>query len=87
MASSENDDEQQLDPRAKLMQEVANEMDGIEKEFGDEYKIGRVVMVVEIFSPNDTVNLRVRANQLPWVTLGMLKFAQKAMEDQISGPQ
>ncbi len=73
----------QPDPRAKLMQEVAEEMDQIEADFGDEYQIGRVVTIVEVIRPNGEVNLRVRAGQLPWVTLGMLRFAQKVLESQI----
>jgi hypothetical protein len=75
------------DPRARLMQEVASEMDAIEMEFGDNYRIGRVITVVEVIKPNDEVNLRVRAGQLPWVALGMLRFAQKFLESQIQGTQ
>jgi hypothetical protein len=78
---------EQLDPRARLMQEVASEMDAIETDFGDDYQIGRVITVVEVIRPNGEVNLRVRAGQLPWVTLGMLRFAQKFLERQIQGPQ
>lgn len=75
----------QPDPRARLMQEVAEEMDQIEADFGDDYQIGRVITVVEVVRPNGDVNLRVRAGQLPWVTLGMLRFAEKVLESQISG--
>jgi hypothetical protein len=85
-ASSEGEGEQ-VDPRARLMQEVASEMDAIEAEFGDDYQIGRVITVVEVIRPNQEVNLRVRAGQLPWVTLGMLRFAQKVLENQIQGPE
>lgn len=79
------EDGAEADPRARLMQEVAEEMDQIEAEFGDDYQIGRVITVVEIVRPNGDVNLRVRAGQLPWVTLGMLRFAEKVIESQISG--
>lgn len=72
------------DPRGKLMQEVADEMDAIERDFGDDYRIGRVVTIVEVVRPDGEVGLRVRAGQLPWVTLGMLKFAQRVVEGQIS---
>jgi len=82
-----DDQGEQLDPRTRLMQEVADEMDGIEADFGDDYQIGRVITLVEVVRPNGEVNLRVRAGQLPWVTLGMLRFAQKALESQIAGPQ
>jgi hypothetical protein len=71
--------------RARLMQEVAEEMDQIEADFGDEYQIGRVITLVEVLRPNGEVNLRVRAGQLPWVTLGMLRFAEKVLESQIAG--
>jgi hypothetical protein len=73
----------QPDPRAKLMQEVAEEMDAIETDFGDEYQIGRVITIVEVHTPDDDVGLRVRAGQYPWVTLGMLRAAEKIVEGQI----
>jgi len=72
-------------PRAKLMQEVASEMDSIEAEFGDDYQIGRVITIVEVHTPGENVGLRVRAGQYPWVTLGMLRAAQKIIESQMSG--
>jgi hypothetical protein len=75
------------DPRTKLMQEVADEMDHIEADFGDDYQIGRVVTIVEVIRSNGDVGLRVRAGQLPWVTLGMLRFAEKVLESQIPGTQ
>jgi hypothetical protein len=72
-------------PRAKLMQEVAQEMDAIETDFGDEYQIGRVITIVEVIRPNGEVGLRLRAGQYPWVTLGMLRFAEKVLENQLGG--
>lgn len=71
------------DPRAKLMQEVADEMDSIETEFGDDYQIGRVITIVEVVRPDEEVGLRVRAGQYPWVALGMLRAAEKIVEAQI----
>ncbi len=71
-------------PRAKLMQEVAEEMDGIEADFGDDYQIGRVILVAEVIRPNDEVGLRVRAGQMPWVAIGMLRAAQKIIEAQLT---
>lgn len=73
------------DPRTKLMQEVAEQMDAIETEFGDGYKIGRVITVVEITRPDGAVELRVRAGQYPWVAMGMLEFAKKSVEAQLAG--
>jgi hypothetical protein len=71
------------DPRAKLMQEVADEMDAIERDFGDAYHIGRVITITEVIRPNEEVGLRIRAGQLPWVTLGMLRAAEKMIEAQL----
>jgi len=67
------------------MQEVAEEMDAIETEFGDDYQIGRVITIVEVIRPNEEVGLRVRAGQFPWVALGMLRAAEKIVEIQMSG--
>jgi hypothetical protein len=78
-------DVEEPDPRTRLMQEVAEEMDQIEADFGDDYQIGRVITVVEVLRPGGDVNLRVRAGQLPWVTLGMLRSAEKILERQIMG--
>jgi len=72
------------DPRTRLMQEVADEMDGIETEFGEDYEIGRVITIVEVMRPGDQVGLRVRAGQYPWVTLGMLHAAVKVVESQLA---
>lgn len=84
MASAEDDDvggiDDQADPRAKLMQEVAAQMDAIETDHGDNYKIGRVITIVEVTEPNGDVGLRVRANMYPWVALGMLRAAEKIAE-------
>ena len=71
------------DGRSRLMQEVAEQMDAIESELGREFEIGRVITIVEIKRPDGEVGLRVRAQQFPWVTLGMLEFAKKSVEAQI----
>jgi hypothetical protein len=75
----------EANPRARLMQEVAEQMDAIETEFGDAYKIGRVITIVEVIKPDGDVELRLRAGQFPWVALGMLRFAQMVVESQIGG--
>jgi hypothetical protein len=71
------------DPRAKLMQEVADQMDAIETDFGDDYEIGRVITVVEVKRPGGEVELRVRSAVYPWVAMGMLEFAKKTVEAQL----
>ena len=84
MAEAEDDDRgsagAQPDPRAKLMHEVAEQMDAIETDFGDNYEIGRVITIVEVIQPNGEVGVRIRAGQYPWVTLGMLDWAKKSVE-------
>jgi hypothetical protein len=74
------DGEQEPDPRAKLMHEVAEQMDAIDADYPDGFTIGRVITVVEVFGPDETVDVRVRAGQLPWVSLGMLDWAKKSLE-------
>jgi hypothetical protein len=69
--------------RSRLMQEVAEQMDAIEVDFGRDFEIGRVITIVEVKGPDGTVNLRVRAGQYPWVSLGMLDFAKKSVEAQM----
>jgi hypothetical protein len=71
----------ELDARATLMKEVAEQMDAIEADFGDDYQIGAVVTVVEVMRPQGA-GIRVRCNAPPWVGLGMLRIAEKALEDQ-----
>jgi hypothetical protein len=86
MATEENDPQAgdaSPDPRAKLMHEVAEQMDSFEADFGDDYTIGRVITVVEVQGPNGEVGLRVRAGQYPWVAIGMLEFAKKSIEAQM----
>jgi len=88
MADAEQDDAGNRaadNPRAKLMQEVADQMDAIETDFGDDYNIGRVITIVEVIKPDGEVELRLRAGQWPWVALGMLRFAQMIVESQIQG--
>ena len=62
------------------MQEVADQMDAIETDFGDGFEIGRVITIVEVTGPDGNVGIRVRAGQLPWVSLGMLEWAKKSLE-------
>lgn len=78
-AESQEPTGMQPDPRARLMQEVAQQMDAIEKDFPDGFEIGRVITIVEVKGPGneEPPGLRVRAGMYPWVALGMLKAAEK----------
>ena len=73
------------DGRARLMQEVAEQMDAIEADFGRDFEIGRVITIVEVKQPSGEVGLRIRAGQYPWVAMGMLQFALRSLEAQIGG--
>jgi hypothetical protein len=73
------------DGRSRLMQEVAEQMDAIEADFGGDFEIGRVITIVEIKRPDGNIELRVRAGQYPWVAMGMLDFAKKSVEAQMAG--
>jgi hypothetical protein len=83
----QQDDEQEPDPRARLMHEVADQMDAIDDDYPDGFTIGRVITVVEVFGPDETVDVRVRAGQLPWVSLGMLDWAKKSLEEAVARPK
>jgi hypothetical protein len=73
------------DGRTRLMQEVAEQMDAIEADFGRDFEIGRVITIVEVKGPDGNVGIRIRAGQYPWVSLGMLDFAKKSVEAQMAG--
>jgi hypothetical protein len=68
------------DGRSRLMQEVAEQMDAIEADFGSDFKIGRVITIVEVTQPDGEVGLRLRAGMFPWVALGMLRAAERIVE-------
>jgi hypothetical protein len=88
MADTHEDDadngEVERDPVNKLGAEVAAQMEAIENDFGDNYKIGAVLTVVEVIT-SDGAGVRVRCNAPPWVGLGMLRVAEKALEAQGQG--
>ncbi len=84
MASFGDDDRQEdggvaRDSKAKLLEEVAAQMDAIEADFGEDFEIGNVVTVVEVVRP-EGAGIRVRGNQQPWVGIGMLRVAEKMLE-------
>ena len=83
-AGGEDAGSAQPDPRARLMEEVAAQMDAIEADFGDGYEIGAIVTVVEVRRP-DAADVRVRCNAPPWIGLGMLHVAEKVLEAQAGG--
>jgi hypothetical protein len=71
------------DPRARLMEAVADQMDAIEADFGDQYEIGSLVTIVEVNGPDGASAVRVRSNAAPWIGIGMLRVAEKVLESQL----
>ena len=65
-------------PRARLMEEVAAQMDAIEADFGNDYEIGEIVTVVEVIRP-DGSGIRVRDTAPYLVSLGMLEVAKNIL--------
>lgn len=89
MASAGNDGAsepgEQVNPRTRLKQEIDDQLDAVETEFGrDGYQVGRVITILEIVGPDGNVGIRIRAAQLPWVTMGLLRAAEKIIENQIA---
>ena len=80
------DDDDDSDSRTRLLEEVAEQMDAIEADYPDGFKIGRVITLAEIIQPDGSVGVRIRAGQWPWVTLGMLDWAKKDVEDAMRRP-
>jgi hypothetical protein len=66
-------------PRAKLMEEVAKQMDAIEADFGDDYEIGNLITIVEIARPDGETGIRVRSTGPQLVSLGMLRIAENIL--------
>jgi hypothetical protein len=83
-SGGEDEEPIERDPKAKLLEEVAAQMDAIEADFGEDFEIGNFVTVVEVVRP-DGAGIRVRGNQQPWVGIGMLRVAEKMLEGQ-GGP-
>ncbi len=70
-------------PRTKLMEEVAQQMDAIEADFGDDFEIDRVVTIVTIKGPDGNAGLRIRnAEMSPLEAVGLLSLAQDVLKAQ-----
>ncbi len=83
MEDAEDDvgnDEVEADPRTRLMEEVAAQMDAIEEDFGDEYEIGNIITVVEVIRPDES-GIRVRSTAPYLVGLGMLRVAENILDE------
>ncbi len=66
------------DGRTRLMQEVAEQMDAIEADFGRDFEIGRVITIVERYGTRRQCRALTFEPDDPWVSLGMPSLRRKA---------
>jgi hypothetical protein len=72
-----------INPRTKLMEEVAAQMDALEEDFGDDFRILKVITVLQIERPDGVVGIRVRnSSDSALEALGMLHVAQDIVKAQ-----
>jgi hypothetical protein len=86
MADAEDKGEDQEDqdlqsPRIRLMQEVAEQMDAIRDEVGDDFAIGEVITIVQVVQPNGDMHVRVRSLAPYLEALGLLRVAEKILHE------
>jgi hypothetical protein len=64
----------------RLGGEVAAQMEAIEADFGEDYRIGNVVTIVEVITSEGAV-VRVRnSDGRPWIGRGLLRAADRSLE-------
>ncbi len=70
-------------PRTKLMEEVAEQMDAIEADFGDDFEILKVLTIVMVKRPDGDAGLRIRNMDMsPLEAVGLLSMAQDVLKVQ-----
>jgi hypothetical protein len=80
MADAEDEGLYVQSPRIKLMQEVAEQMDAIRAELGDDFAIGHAIIVVQVHEANGGEQTRVRSNAPYLEGLGLLRVAEKILD-------
>ena len=71
--------------QTKVGQVVAEQMEAIEGDYGEESQIGDAVTIVEVVGPHGS-HIRVRSSDMrPHSGLGMLKMAEQAMLGNLGG--
>ncbi len=74
-------------PRTKLMEEVAQQMDAIEADFGDDFEILKVMTIVMVKRPDGDAGLRIRNMDMsPLEAVGLLSMAQDVLKAQAITP-
>jgi len=74
--------------RTKLMEEVAQQMDAIEADFGDDFEILKVLTIVMVKRPDGDAGLRIRNMDMsPLEAVGLLSMAQDVLKVQAATRQ
>lgn len=71
--------------QSKMGRVVAEQMEAIEGDYGEDSQIGDVVTIVEVVGPHGS-HVRVRSSDMrPHAGLGLLKMAEQAMLGNLGG--
>jgi hypothetical protein len=81
-AGDSDGEERDTNPRTRLMEEVAAQMDAIEEDFGDEFEIRKVITILELQRPDGTTGVRVRSVSPILEALGLMRIAEDAIKAQ-----
>lgn len=71
--------------QTKVGKVIAEQMEAIEGDYGEDSQIGDVVTIVEVVGPHGS-HVRVRSSDMrPHAGLGLLKMAEQAMIGNVGG--
>lgn len=71
--------------QSKVGRVVAEQMEAIEGDYGEDSQIGDVVTIVEVVGPHGS-HVRVRSSDMrPHAGIGLIKMAEQAMLGQLGG--
>jgi hypothetical protein len=81
-AGDSDGEEGDTNPRTRLMEEVAAQMDAIEEDFGDEFEIRKVITILELQRPDGSTGVRVRSLSPILEALGLMRIAEDVIKAQ-----
>jgi hypothetical protein len=69
-----------------LGQHIADQMEAIEEDHGDDSSIGLILTIVEVIGPDGAAEIRTRSSDTrPFVKYGLLSQARIGAEKEMSG--
>jgi hypothetical protein len=84
-AKSEMEGEQMSLDQSKVGRVVAEQMEAIENDYGEDCEIGDVCTIVEVVGPHGS-HVRVRSSDMrPHSGLGLIRMAEQAMLGNLGG--